>query len=70
MRCADCRPEEFTIAIVPKRFADNGDPWEGMDDSPGTLDALLDLAERLGPAEKAPKGAKKGTGRRRICRCR
>ena len=60
----DCRPEEFTIASVPKRFEDNGDPWEGIDDSPGTLDALLELADRLGPAEKAPKGAKKGTGRR------
>ena len=31
---------------------------------PGALDALLDLARPLGPAEKAPKGAKKGTGRR------
>ncbi|HJT93093.1 MAG TPA: DNA polymerase domain-containing protein [Mycobacterium sp.] len=60
----DCRPEEFTIATVPKRFGDLGDPWEGIDDSPGALDALLELAERLGPAEKAPKGAKKGTGRR------
>jgi DNA ligase D-like protein (predicted polymerase) len=61
---ADCRPENFTIATVPKRFADRGDPWEAMEDHPGTLDALLDLADRLGPAEKAPKGAKKGTGRR------
>jgi bifunctional non-homologous end joining protein LigD len=61
---ADCRPENFTIATVPKRFADRGDPWEAMDDHAGTLDALLDLADRLGPAEKAPKGAKKGTGRR------
>ncbi len=60
----DCRPEEFTIATAPKRFEDYGDPWEGIDDSPGTLDALLDLADRLGPAEKAPKGAKKGAGRR------
>jgi DNA ligase D-like protein (predicted polymerase) len=59
-----CRPEAFTIATVPARFAEAGDPWESMDDSPGTLDALLDLADRLGPAEKAPKGAKKGTGRR------
>ena len=30
----------------------------------GALDALLELADRLGPAEKAPKGAQKGTGRR------
>ncbi|HET6735211.1 DNA polymerase domain-containing protein [Mycobacterium sp.] len=60
----DCRPEEFTIATVPKRFEDGGDPWEGIDDRPGALDGLLELAERLGPAEKAPKGAKKGTGRR------
>ena len=61
---ADCRPETFTIATVPQRFADHGDPWEGIDDAAGSLDALLDLADRLGPAEKAPKGAKKGTGRR------
>jgi DNA ligase D-like protein (predicted polymerase) len=64
----DCRPEAFTIATVPKRFDDYGDPWEGMDDAPGSLDQLLDLADRLGPAEKAPKGAAKrprqGTGRR------
>lgn len=60
----DCRPEEFTIATVPDRFARDGDPWEGMDDAAGSLDALLDLADRLGPAEKAPRGAKKGTGRR------
>ena len=35
-----------------------------MDDATGGLEALLDLADRLGPAEKAPRGAKKGTGRR------
>jgi DNA ligase D-like protein (predicted polymerase) len=60
----ECRPEEFTIATVPRRFEDRGDPWDGIDDRPGALDALLELADRLGPAEKAPKGAKKGTGRR------
>jgi DNA ligase D-like protein (predicted polymerase) len=60
----DCRPEAFTVATVPDRYAEIGDPWEAMDDHPGTLDPLLDLADRLGPAEKAPKRAKKGTGRR------
>jgi bifunctional non-homologous end joining protein LigD len=61
----DCRPEAFTVATMPDRYAEIGDPWEAMDDHPGTLDALLDLADRLGPAEKAPKGARKsGDGRR------
>src|SRR6476646_2912682 len=60
----DCRPEAFTIATVPDRVSDYGDPWEGIDDSAGALDALLDLAVELGPPEKAPRGAKKGAGRR------
>ncbi|OBI84021.1 DNA polymerase domain-containing protein [Mycobacterium sp. E740] len=62
-----CRPEAFTIVTVPQRFADHGDPWEGIDDSPGSLDPLLELADRLGPAEKAPRGGKRsggGDGRR------
>jgi DNA ligase D-like protein (predicted polymerase) len=53
-----CRAEEFTIATVPTRFAELGDPWESMDDAVGSLDALLRLAEELGPAEKPPKGNK------------
>jgi hypothetical protein len=57
-----CRAENFTISTVPERFAERGDPGEGMDDATGSLDRLLDLADRLGPAEKAPRGAKKGTG--------
>ena len=66
----DCRPEAFTIATVPDRFDDCGDPWEGIDDSAGALDPLLELADKLGPPEKAPRGAKKGTGRRAVGQCR
>jgi bifunctional non-homologous end joining protein LigD len=56
----DCRPEDFTLESVLARYAAVGDPWDGIDTSAGTLTALLDLAKRLGPAEKPPKG----TGRR------
>lgn len=55
-----CRPEAFTVATVPARYADIGDPWEGMDGAPGGLEGLLALAEELGPAEKAPRGASRG----------
>jgi DNA ligase D-like protein (predicted polymerase) len=55
----DCSPEAFTVSTVPARFAQMGDPWEGMDDAPGGLEALLERAKELGPAEKAPKGARR-----------
>jgi DNA ligase D-like protein (predicted polymerase) len=61
----DCRPEAFTASTVPARFADVGDPWESMDDAPGGLDALLERAKELGPAEKAPKGARRTKDGRR-----
>ncbi len=54
-----CRPEAFTVATVPARYAEMGDPWEGMDDAPGDLTRLLALAEEMGPPEKAPRGARK-----------
>ena len=60
---ADCRPEAFTISTVPARYADVGDPWEGMNDAPGGLEGLLARAKELGPADKPPKGSG-GTGRR------
>jgi len=55
-----CRPQDYTLATVLDRYSAVGDPWEGIETSSGSLGALLDLAERLGPAEKPPKG----TGRR------
>jgi DNA ligase D len=58
-----CRPEEFTVATVPARYAAVGDPWAEMDAHPGELTALLELADRLGPAEKPPT-KKDATGRR------
>jgi bifunctional non-homologous end joining protein LigD len=52
----DCRPEAYTLATVLERFSALGDPWAEIDASAGSLDALLDLAKRMGPAEKPPKG--------------
>ncbi len=42
----DCEPEAFTMLTVPERYAVLGDPAEGMDEAPGSLDALLELADR------------------------
>jgi bifunctional non-homologous end joining protein LigD len=50
------RPEEFTVLTVPARFAEIGDPHEGIDAAVGSLDGLLALAEELGPAERPPRG--------------
>jgi bifunctional non-homologous end joining protein LigD len=41
-----CDPAEFTIQTVPARFARIGDPWAEMDEAPGSLDGLLELAAR------------------------
>ena len=57
------RPEEFTVLTVPERFAAIGDPHAGIDDAVGSLEGLLALAERMGPAEKPPRGSD-GSGRR------
>ncbi|HEY7693829.1 MAG TPA: non-homologous end-joining DNA ligase [Gaiellaceae bacterium] len=39
-------PDDLTIAGVPGRLAANGDPWEGMNGQPQTLEPLLELHER------------------------
>ncbi|GAB3539007.1 DNA polymerase domain-containing protein [Arthrobacter tecti] len=57
------RPEQFTVPTVLERFARLGDPHAGIDDDAGQLDALLALADELGPAEKPPRSGV-GSGRR------
>ncbi|WP_348789966.1 DNA polymerase domain-containing protein [Leifsonia sp. NPDC080035] len=57
------RPEEFTVPTVLPRFAERGDPHEDIDAKAGSLEALLGLAKRLGPAEKPPRSGD-GAGRR------
>jgi len=41
-----CEPGAFTIDTMPARFAEIGDPWEGIDMSVGSLEQLLELAAR------------------------
>jgi DNA ligase D-like protein (predicted polymerase) len=42
----DCDPADFTILTIPKRFAKIGDPHADMDNFPGSLDGLLELANQ------------------------
>jgi hypothetical protein len=58
-----CRPEEFTLRTMPARFAAIGDRHAGIDLSPCSLEALLELsarqeAEGLGDAPWPPHYAK------------
>jgi hypothetical protein len=41
-----CDPGDFTMKTMPARFAAMEDPHARMDDAPGSLDALLELAAR------------------------
>ncbi|HXD34701.1 MAG TPA: non-homologous end-joining DNA ligase [Pyrinomonadaceae bacterium] len=43
---ADCNPADFTVLTVPSRFAESGDPHLKIDDAPGSLEMLLELAAR------------------------
>ena len=42
----DCEPADFTIQTIPRRFEQIGDPHAGMNDAPGALDQLLELADK------------------------
>jgi bifunctional non-homologous end joining protein LigD len=42
----DCNPADFTLFTVPERLAKLGDPHADMDQSPGSLEGLLELAAR------------------------
>ena len=42
----DCDPADFTMLTVPRRFAESDDPHQGMDAAAGSLESLLQLAER------------------------
>jgi DNA ligase D-like protein (predicted polymerase) len=39
-------PEAFTLETVPQRFALIGDPHSGIDESPGSLEGLLEISAR------------------------
>jgi hypothetical protein len=42
----DCDPEDFTLATMPKRFAEIGDRHAGIDESVGSLETLLEWSAR------------------------
>ncbi len=42
----DCDSADFTIFTIPERFAKIGDPHADMDGEPGSLEKLLDLADK------------------------
>jgi DNA ligase D-like protein (predicted polymerase) len=43
---ADCDPADFTVLTVPQRFAELGNPHAQMDAVAGSLEKLLELADR------------------------
>jgi bifunctional non-homologous end joining protein LigD len=42
----ECDPGDFTILTAPQRFAEIGDPHAEMDQATGSLEKLLELADR------------------------
>ncbi len=43
---ADVEPADFTILSMPGRFKELGDPHAAMDSAPGSLEQLLELADK------------------------
>ncbi|MCK1799100.1 non-homologous end-joining DNA ligase [Streptomyces sp. XM4193] len=43
---ADAEPADFDLATMPERYAREGDVHAGMEDAPGRLETVLELAER------------------------
>ena len=41
-----CEPADFTLRTMPARLRDRGDPAAGMDEHPGSLEPLLQVAAR------------------------
>jgi DNA ligase D len=42
----DVHPDDLTVATVPARLQERGDPWAGIDAEPQSLEPLLELHER------------------------
>jgi len=67
----DVEPEDLTLATVPARFAERGDPAAAIDERRYGLEALLDLAHRdehegIGDAPWPPHFAKQRGEPRRV----
>jgi len=41
---ADCNPADFTVLTMPRRFAEIGDPHHDINNHPGSLEKLLEVA--------------------------
>ncbi len=68
---ADSEPADFTLASMPGRFRDLGDPHASIDANPGSLDKLLELAavdeaSGLGDAPWPPHFRKSPTEKTRV----
>jgi bifunctional non-homologous end joining protein LigD len=67
----DCEPADFNVLTLPKRFAELGDLHAKIDDTPGSLEKLLELAAQdeasgLGDAPWPPHFRKMDGERTRV----